>query len=149
VARSLLSSATMQRARFGWWLVPLALTSGGCVSAATGAQRQLSKDVSCPENRIGVRPLRPPVTLREPPAAVASDAARLALWRRDDAERHKKEAEQKYFVAEGCGEQRLYRCYYCVQHPGRMSCGVSPICVDEPMCFASTLTPDTATCAGP
>jgi len=79
----------------------------GHFSTASAVREQFVGDALCPSERVTV-------TLAAPPAEVAGDLGRLAVWRSHDPP----------YVARGCGEERRYRClphgdwpyrYYCAR----------------------------------
>jgi len=80
-------------------LVSLLLAS--CATYEGTARSAFVHDASCPADRVTVARAQLPA----PPADVAADPARLALWK-DDAE---KRAEHRIVVT-GCGQERRYDC---------------------------------------
>lgn len=132
-----------------WIALPGVLACAGCgTSRATGARAQFAQDQSCPKDRItvGARPLL--AADSEPPAAIAADPQRLAMWRAKDAERHRNEESKTYYLATGCGQSRIYDCYYCVEMPDETDCGMAPNCDVRSDCRESRSQPGYVVCDG-
>ena len=139
----------MHRIRWLTLLVAGLLLSSGCItSRMTGARSQFAQDVTCPANRVAVRraPLIMPAAT--PPADVAGDRQRLAMWEQKDAERIREKQSETYYVATGCGQSRVYHCYYCVEMPGETDCGMAPNCDADASCRESRSRPGSIVCDG-
>jgi len=116
--------------RSAWILLP-ALALAACQSLQRGAKEQFSKDVSCPVDLVESRE-RPdlhsssfeaPSPGPQPPAAVAADPARLAVWRQN----HTRDATASdglndIYEARGCDTQAFYKCHHPSKHALQASC---------------------------
>lgn len=105
----------------------LAASLVGCKSREEQARDEFSETVSCPASRVEVREVKgvTPFDVREkynparkpvPPADVASDPERLALWEAKQAkQRGASRTESSFgsdvFEATGCGETITYECW--------------------------------------
>ena len=107
------------------------LVLAGCQTLAAGAKEHFSKDYSCPPDRIEARdrPDLHPSSFRTqpptptPPAAVAADPARLAIWEKN----HRVDITQyddDYDIEEahGCGHDAFYQCHHGQQHANVAFC---------------------------
>ncbi|HEY6462597.1 MAG TPA: hypothetical protein VIY73_20655 [Polyangiaceae bacterium] len=111
-------------------LVLLLLALGACKSGAMdGAKETFAAKYTCPEGRIEAR-VREDVTETQlanrkkqtPPAEVAADPGRLALWQKQEAEKEKRaNAGQVIVEARGCGHEVIYSCGYASQHASTSS----------------------------
>jgi hypothetical protein len=120
----------------GFWVVMAAMLSlVACQSLADGAKEQFSKDYSCPLERVESRDRRDlqpssfltPSPMPKPPADVAADPARLALWQQN----HRQDSTGFDSVhdveeARGCGKEAFYECYRYQKHATRVGCGSVP-----------------------
>jgi hypothetical protein len=70
------------------------------MSDAYSAKYHFSEDHSCPESRLAVRSI---TTSPVPPASIASDPERLAMW--TSSERSK---PVTYIIVSGCGSEEGY-----------------------------------------
>ena len=108
-----------------------------------GAARNLFEQTwSCPADRIEARrvegltlaDLRPPAH-ETPPAEVAADAARLALWhaQQQEAQASRRRFDERYHVYDvsGCGHEARYACIFLMSErgPWRGLCQPAP---DQP-----------------
>jgi len=105
----------------------LAASLGGCKSQEEQARDEFSEEFSCPASRIEVRELEGvtpydvrqkynPTAKPQPPAEIAADPERLAIW--EEKEEEKRRASQRepgfgsnVFEATGCGETITYECW--------------------------------------
>lgn len=124
----------MRRPLWAVIALPLGLACAACVSRVSGARTQFSGDLTCPEDRVAVSPRVAVAIPLEPPPDVAADPERRWMWEDKNAARRNAESEKTYFVAEGCGQSRIYHCFYCVKLPGKTSCGTVPNCVEDRAC---------------
>jgi hypothetical protein len=131
-----------------WALVPVVLACAACSSREAGARAQFARDVICPEYRVAVSPGLLVMDEREPPADIAADPERLQMWQEREAERRAAEERKQYFIAQGCGEQRVYHCFYCVRTPGKTRCGAYPSCTEQPSCAEAPDSPGHVACDG-
>ena len=100
----------------------------GCKSKETGAREAFSKELTCPEDSVEVRE-RPDVKLSmlrgttKPPADVAADPGRLAMWNAEQ-EKSQKNADGlcEMFEARGCNQQTLMCCSRPAKHADRITC---------------------------
>jgi len=99
---------------------PVALA--GCVAApyraatAEQARRQFASDAFCPVEEVTAERVS---TVPQPPAAIARDPSRLALWRRAFGTLADPTARQTIAVS-GCGESETYACWdWLGYEPGR------------------------------
>jgi hypothetical protein len=94
-----------------------------CHSLSDGAKSYFSSEFTCPMDRVDVRP-RPDLhpsdwsTLRTPPSEIASDPARLKMWR-DEQDRLRRYADSDpMFEVQGCGHHVLYDCGWATRGSG-------------------------------
>lgn len=71
------------------------------------ARKQFSQGWYCPLDRVRGVGIYPVAT---PPAAIAADAERLAMWR-EAARRASENDERKTIDVAGCGERAFYACW--------------------------------------
>jgi hypothetical protein len=99
-------------------LVAFAAASLGCQSLDDGAKDNFSNQFSCPKAGVELRP-RPEIDAYElifgkpskPPADVARDPARMAMWQKKQDDSHATwNATETVFELRGCGHQTLYTC---------------------------------------
>ena len=97
------------------WILPFVLLLSACTIVPIAAVNSFSEDHSCPESRIRLRrhAIEPSSVLIavNPPAEVAADPARLAVWRAnllDDLEEHRSLA---VVDVEGCGVRETSICW--------------------------------------
>jgi hypothetical protein len=99
----------------------------GCKSREEQARDEFSEAVSCPASKIEVRELEGvtahdvrekhnPTAKPKPPADVAADPERLAVWEeKQDKQRRASQREPGFgsdvFEAKGCGETITYECW--------------------------------------
>jgi len=119
----------MNRCRGTLLLATLALAA--CQSLERGAKEQFSKDVSCPVDLVESREradLQPssfetPSTGPQPPAAVAADPARLAVWRQNHPQvTTASDGQNDIYEARGCDTQAFYKCHHPSKHVFQASC---------------------------
>jgi hypothetical protein len=111
-------SAMKTRGR--WVVIAAGLLLVACQSLASGAKEQFSKDYSCPLDRIESRDRRDlhpssfsyPLPMPKPPADVAADPARLALWTKNHThDPTLYDGDNDIEEARGCGKQAFYQCH--------------------------------------
>jgi hypothetical protein len=102
-------------------LLLCAMSTSACADLGEGARAQFSRELSCPEARVEVRE-RPdlrysqlfPADGASPPADLASDPERVAMWRANRAEeRTELDAtldRLDMFEVRGCGARQLLGC---------------------------------------
>jgi hypothetical protein len=106
------------------------LASSGC-SLQSRAVTAASAAWSCPEDRIQVAPADIPLgAVQQPPPDIASDPARLAIWRRGRPH----PSDVRDFSVSGCGKTGTIECRYAydVAQQGLLwTCAVpNPLIVD-------------------
>ncbi len=126
----------------------VALSGAGCVSREAQTRAQFSSEVTCPESRVAVAQQILLTTPTAPPPEIAADPERLQMWRERDEARRAVDREKQYFSAQGCGQRRIYHCYYCVSRPGKTNCGMIPSCVEQSACSEVASHPGYIGCAG-
>jgi hypothetical protein len=93
------------------------LAAAGCWSPSDEVREDFSRELSCPKGSIQVR-TRADVDAydlthdsRKPPADVAANPQRLAVWQ-SNQERDREYSRSHYGVleAKGCGSESLYEC---------------------------------------
>jgi hypothetical protein len=96
------------------WLLCL-LAASGCQSLEDGAKDDFVQKFTCPKGRVEVRP-RPDLSSydlthkdRKPPADVAADPERLALWKKKEAETRRRVSDP-VFELRGCAHSALMHC---------------------------------------
>ena len=102
--------------RSSWVLILLCLGAAGCAPFAPDrAAYTFSRHYSCPEERLIVKtvPVAPEKLLAvgEPPADIAADAGRLALWRANRIEDMKDYWRLSAVDITGCGTRKTYLCW--------------------------------------
>ncbi len=112
-----------------------ALGATGCSKVGT-ARSDFAHEFSCPEDRVTVHERTgppPPIPTPAPPADVAADPQRLAMWKADTDKRiaaaMKEASAQDVYVAEGCGHTASYTCY--VWSPGENESGATHVMCDR------------------
>jgi hypothetical protein len=112
-----MTSSTCARRTIG--CVALLLCIAACKSLEDGAREAFSKDYSCPENRITVRPRADlnaydvtfGTSTAAPPADVKKDPERLALWQAQQREKRAAWNDRiSVYEARGCGHDAIYTC---------------------------------------
>lgn len=114
--------STLQTSRDSIGGMKLPLTLGAVAAVLTSAcspylglaRGQFVRDYSCPADQVvvGLAPKVAPVGA-SPPAEVAANPQRLAIWREEAQREATRQAEdQKRYVATGCGHVQAYHCYY-------------------------------------
>lgn len=108
-------------------VVLVVLAAGGCKGLDAGARATFSQEYTCPEDRISTTERKDfdaaaatfgPIPA--PPAEVAGDAARLALWKDGRAaERAAFNALGVVFEVRGCEHEALYLCSHPNTGSGR------------------------------
>lgn len=137
----------MKRTRWVVLVLPVTLAVSGCItSRMTGARAQFVAEMTCPADRVAVRPMPVLAPADPPPLEVAADPDRAAMWRAKDAERRAAKEKETYYEATGCGQSRIYHCYYCVEMPGETDCGMAPNCDADASCRESASRPGYVTC---
>jgi hypothetical protein len=111
-------------------LVAITLAVGACKSGAMdSAKEDFAKKYTCPEDRVEAR-IREDVTATQvynrkpstPPAEVASDPARLALWRKQQSDSAARDNDGHHVVeVRGCGHHELDACGYVAHHASTSS----------------------------
>lgn len=95
----------------------LAACTQGCKSNEQAARETFSKDSSCPSERV-TAVARPELSAYDltfgksaPPANIASDPARVAMWQADQ-DKTRKGWDDRMRVVEvgGCDEKKYYQC---------------------------------------
>jgi hypothetical protein len=93
-----------------------AMTFLGCESLEDNARNDFAKEYSCPPTRVEIRTRNDPdqETLLsgkapDPPKEIAHDPGRLAIWKKEQAERRSYNYGTIYEVR-GCGHGKLYAC---------------------------------------
>jgi len=117
-----------------------------CVSRAAGARSLFSEDAPCPEDRTAVRAAPALAPAEQPSADITADPERLAIWKAKEARLRAAAEGETYYVAVGCGQERIYRCYYCVDTPAETVCGGTPNCDAEASCHESREHPGYVVC---
>jgi hypothetical protein len=102
------------------FLAALAPIAGCGGPPAESARREFARLKSCPEDQIKVTPQAAP----PPPADIASDPARVAVWKQN-------QPEERYFLAEGCGTTFSFACWRGRSLGGGWSCGYSTAELDK------------------
>lgn len=98
----------------------------GCTSVEDGAKENYAQAYSCPMERVEIRK-RPDIRPSQvsiggppkPPADVAADPGRLAVWQRDENERAAKlDDYETVYELRGCDHQVLWVCARATSHVG-------------------------------
>ncbi len=114
--------------------LPVLLAMAGCTSLEQGAKEHFAQEFSCPMERIEVRKrddLQPSeVSLggqAKPPAEVAKDPERLAVWKKDQ-QKYADDMNDRMTVFElrGCGHRVLYSCARAAKSNGGNGIGCFP-----------------------
>jgi hypothetical protein len=100
----------------------------GKSGAMDSAKENFAKEFTCPDDRVEAR-VREDVTATQlagrkepaPPAVVAADPARLALWRKEQSEREERDNRDHVVEVRGCGHEQTYKCGYATQHASTSS----------------------------
>jgi hypothetical protein len=100
----------------------------GCQSLLDGAKETFSNENTCPIERVEARE-RPELKAssfkakRTPPADIAADPGRLAMWQKQEEASHTS-SDGLGSIAEvrGCGKRAFYRCYRSSKQAHRMHC---------------------------
>jgi hypothetical protein len=94
-----------------------ALAIVGCQSLTDGARDDFSHKFSCPKDQVEARTRKDikAHTLsafadRKPPADVAADSKRLAVWQADQQKTVDREDTEDVVEARGCSHSQLYTC---------------------------------------
>ncbi len=99
-------------------VLALLATMTGCLNQSyeDGAKEKFAKEVSCQQTSVELRK-RPELDAYDlawgksaPPAEVAKDPARLAVWQKEESDRRASYAGNPVFELRGCGHQVLYTC---------------------------------------
>ncbi len=114
---------------WSWRLLSLLslVAVGGCTSLEKGAQEEFTSSFSCPKERVTVTP-RPDLKAAvfgsrpAPPADVAADPARLAVWQKkeDDLQSTWNNSTTVFEVA-GCDKDVIYKCGQAAKHASTSS----------------------------
>lgn len=103
----------MQRST--WVPLLLCLATVGCTFTSDMARDQFSRRFSCPDERLGLKsvPVRPEELLDpgEPPADVAADAGRLAVWQANRIGDMQFYEHLSAIEVRGCGHRVTYLCW--------------------------------------
>jgi hypothetical protein len=100
------------------------LAIAGCKKLADGAREEFSQQYTCPPERVEVRAREEldiydvehrAQSTEQPPAEVAADPGRLAMWRKERTDRVEKERryQKSYhhlFEVRGCAHATVYNC---------------------------------------
>lgn len=110
----------MARAAFCLLLLWVGASALGCKRLATGAAEEFSRQFSCPVSKVDVHARSdlkaseilfgnlPPAV---PPADVANDPERLAVWTENERKAMKAaDSTCEVFEVKGCNEEALYCC---------------------------------------
>jgi hypothetical protein len=109
--------------------VAMMLVLAACKSGAMdSAKEKFSQKYSCPEDSVEAR-VREDVTPTQlhnkkkdvPPAEVAADPKRLALWQKQQSDREARDDNDHVVEARGCRHQEIYSCGYASQHANTSS----------------------------
>lgn len=124
-----MNSAPLRRAACVFVLLAVAALLAACTGREGAARDLFEQTWTCPADRIEARrvegltlaDLRPPAH-ETPPAEVAADAARLALWReqQQEAQASRRRLDERYHVYDvsGCGHQARYACIFLMSERG-------------------------------
>lgn len=119
----------LSRASCAIALLAVAALLAACTGREGAARNLFEQTWTCPADRIEARreegltlaDLRPPEH-ETPPAEIAADAARLALWRerRQEALASRRRFDERYHVYEvsGCGHRARYACAFQMSERG-------------------------------
>jgi hypothetical protein len=105
------------KSRRDWILAALAVTQLGCTMHNYGSSiaiDRFSQSQTCPKERIAARqvPLSPgDFALGAPPADIASDPGRLALWSKNASADLAHYHDITTVEASGCGARQTYLCW--------------------------------------
>jgi hypothetical protein len=111
-----------------WWvLVVVAVGLPGCKRLSTGAREHFARKLSCPEERVTVKPredlrygelVAKVVQAEVPPDEVKRDPERLAKFQRDQAQAKAEQVASldgvDVFEVTGCGHTQLLGCAHPV-----------------------------------
>jgi hypothetical protein len=116
--------------RRGALLLAFAALVVGCQSLTDGAKDDFSHKFSCPKDQVEARE-RPdikahslsPFTGKKPPADVAADPRRLAVWQADHQKQIDSEDSDTVIEVRGCSHSQLYKCTRSTgKRGGRVMC---------------------------
>ncbi len=119
----------MPTAKLAWLFTFASLAMLGCTSLEQGAQEEFTTKFSCPKDRVKVVPRSDLKafditfgTRAPPPADVASDPARLAIWQKkqDDTEASWN-AGTPVFEVTGCDKDVIFTCGRAQKHASTSS----------------------------
>jgi hypothetical protein len=103
--------------RTTWTIAASAALLLACEKLEADAKKSFSAGNACPIERVESRErpdLRPSMLMESssPPAEVARDPQRLALWKeQEDKARAGTDRDQTVFEVRGCNHEELYRCH--------------------------------------
>lgn len=97
--------------------IAIAIASTGCKSKQQLARESFAKDHSCPlaevlaSEHTELSSYDLTFGKLEPPADIAADPTRVALWREENERKRKLvDASSTVFLGEGCNQQKYYAC---------------------------------------
>jgi len=108
-----------ENASVRWLAIAVLAAAGGlgCQRLDDGAKDKFVDDFSCPKDRIEIRKRLDVdaynliIGQHAPPADVAADVARLAIWQQREEDSHSSwNAAETVFELRGCAQQALYTC---------------------------------------
>lgn len=117
--------------------VVLFVVAAGCGGYEGSARTQFATSTSCAPEKITVtKKAGDPLPPSAPPADVAGDPGKLAIWKRDDQER-REAAAQPVYVVDGCGQEKRYTCAQDKKHTTELVCtelaaGAGPSLTTQP-----------------
>jgi hypothetical protein len=96
-------------------LLVIALAAAGCSVSLDDVQQEFAQEFTCPKDKIQVRErkeLKPSMLepKKEPPAEIAADPDRRAMWQTERDEHLRYLDGGQVFEVRGCGHQTLYSC---------------------------------------
>jgi hypothetical protein len=111
-------------------VVLLVLLATACQGYESGARERFSKQFTCPEDRVEVRPSALTVAAvkarkrAEPPPEIKADPGRLKLWQeeQDKTASFSSAFCTELWEARGCDHHTLYCCYRPSKHANQVSC---------------------------
>jgi hypothetical protein len=107
----------------------------------SGALYSFQHDNSCPANRMNVKHVKVPladlVEPRQPPAEIAADAERLAVWKQTNDEELARYDRLTAVDISGCGSHADYFCWE--KHHLHDNYGCIPMDLDRPLSDFTTL----------
>ena len=93
-----------------------------CQASDHSARAKFAEAAACPSASVTVTEEKgAPPPPSKPPADVAADPGKLAVWKQEDAERRQSAAATVY-VAKGCGQEKRYDCETDPHHAAQTIC---------------------------